>query len=624
MTDGVSKSQRNQFPVARCQGGDASPEGTGNRQRATGSFATLRLLPALLGLLALPVLGNITSSSLTGRVVIDGLPAAGVTVTVTSAALREPRTTTTNARGRYWLDALPPGIYDVTFSLAGHTTFTRRAELELARVARADAMLEVNSDEDSTTSTAVTVSVADTIAITTHFDDPSLDRLPAGRIDSASLAPGDHRYGSVDSIDGVPHGAVPSEETIEQMTIVRGALPVEWETFGGAAVALRTRSGGDDLSFTLRDTITSSNWNSKAGYNPGAPESDDGVMHFGEATAGGRIVPQRLWFFAGAWRGEQASANVYAFDGLLAKVDARLGRQQHLAVHYRDTSGQTGMFPYDHDTVALHYTAVAGSKFTSEVVAARTEIGADLYDVSTEFLSARASYLLGDHVVTAGFSNDDGAVPSSAAFYASDRWSVSRWNVYAGLRHDDSELTDRWSPRVAVTYDLRGNGSQAISASWGEYTLPDQTSALRVSSLGYATAIGNSGSARADVMRSESGDFRQNELQLDARYRLFDRFEAGATYTLANRSRSSAILPEQVANVWLGAELPVGDHEFGVTLLQHYVDVFDRSIVPTDLALRYAIPFSRLGLLLAADATNVFDDRNAPRAVRLWVRLGVK
>ncbi len=585
-------------------------------------FATLRLLPALLGLLALPALANITTSSLTGRAVIGGAPASGVTVTVTSAALREPRTATTNARGRYWLVALPPGVYDVTFSLAGHTTLTKRAVLELARVARADAMLEVNPDEDSTTSTAVTVSVADTIPITTHFDDSSLDRLPTGRIGSASLAPGEHQYGSVSTIDGVPAGTVTSEETIEQMTIVRGAAPVEWDTFGGTAVALRTRSGGDHFSFTLRDTITDASWNSRVGYNPGSPEPDNDLKHFGEATAGGRIVPRRMWFFAAAWRGEQAFANVQTFDGLLAKIDARLGRQHHLAFTYRDTSQQTGMFPYDSDTAAMHYTAVAGSRFTSEIVAARTEIGSDVYEASTGFLSARASYVLGDHVATLGFSNDGGAGPRYASFYASDRWSVSRWNVYAGLRHDDSELIDRWSPRVAVSYDFRGNGTQAISASWGEYALAGQPArTLRVSSLGYATAIGTSGSARADGIRRESGNFWQNELQLDARYRLFDRFEAGATYTLANRSGSFAVLPEQVANVWLGAELPLGNHEFGVTLLQHYIDVFGLTIVPTDLALRYAIPFSRLGLLLAADATNVFDDHDAARGVRLWVRL---
>jgi len=586
------------------------------------------LVAALL--LALPAFANITSSSLTGRVLINGAPGSEVTVTVSSTALQQQRATITSASGRYWLGALPPGVYDVTFSLAGHTTLTKRAVLELGRVARADATLEPNADEDSTTSTATTVSVADTIAITTHFDDGALDRLPTGRLGTTSLAPGGE-LGSVTVLDGVPFSAETSEETIEQTTTVRGATPVEWESFFGTADVLRTRSGGDDFVFTLRDTITDGDWSSEVGYNPGAPEPDNDLMHFGEATAGGHIVPRRLWFFAAGWRGEQAFPypSPLRFDGALAKVDAQLGAAHHVGLHYTDTTQHTSFEPFDRDTVSLRYTAAAGTRLTSEVVAARTRTKASSFEASTDFLSARASYVLSDHVVTAGFSNDDGSGPSYASFYASDRWSSQRWNVYAGLRHDDSEFTDRWSPRVAISYDLRGNGTQAIAASWGEYAIAAQpANFLRVSSIGYATAIGNSGSARADVIRRTSGDFWQNELQLDARYRLFDRFEAGATYTLANRSRRDFIpssSPDHVANLWFGAELPVGRHEFGVTLLQRYMnfDFFGFSTAPTDLSLRYAIPFSRLGLLMAADATNVFDDDNVPRAVRLWFRVRV-
>jgi hypothetical protein len=585
----------------------------------------MRRAAALLLLLAFPALASVTSSSLTGTVVIGGAPAPGVTVTAASPALQQPRTTTTNARGRYWLGALPPGVYDVTFSLAAHTTLTKRAVLELGRVARADGTLEPNPDEDSTTSTATAVSVADTLAITTHFDDRALDRMPYGRLGTAGLAPGDS-FASM--LDGVPSGTVTSEETIEQVTVVRGAAPAEWETSAGTVDAFRTRSGGDDFFFSLRDTVTSTDWVTWEGF-PGTPTplANDGVSHFGEATAGGRILPQRLCFFAGAWRGEQAYPSPQEFDGFLAKLDAQLGAAHHLGLSYRDSTQSFGFVPVSSATAALHYTAAAGARFTSEVVAARTETAADVVSDTTDFLSARASYHLGDHVVTAGLSHNEGA-GNQASFYASDRWSFSRWNVYAGVRHDDTEFVDRWSPRVAVSYDLLGNGRQAISASWGEHLFAIQpVDALRFFSLGYATAIGNSGSARADVIRRESGAFWQNELQLDARYRLFDRFEAGATYNLLNRYRSpfpEGLVVEQAARVWLGAELPAGPHEVGVTVVQHFVEVSGRSLYPTDVALRYAIPLSRVGLLVAADATNVFlAGDSSVRAVRLWLRLRV-
>jgi len=546
----------------------------------------------LLLFLALPAFANITSSSLTGRVMINGAPAAGVTVTVTSNAMRAPRTTLTSTSGRYWFGALPPGVYDVTFSRAGHTSLTKRAVLELARVARVDGAVEPNPDEDSTTSTAKTVSVAEDIFASTHFDDRALDRLPTGRIGSAFLAPGYPFVGGF--LDGVPAGALTSEETIEQMAILTGVSPVEFETYNGFNTAMLTRSGTEDFFFTLRDTYHS--------------RSDE---HFAEATAGGPIIPQRIWFFAGGWRGTEFDGEP-VFAGVIGKIDAQLGDAHHLDVSYID--GDNDLI--DSDVASLRYTASVGPRFTSHVSAA------------DDFVSGRASYNLGDHVVTAGIASGGGLGPNYGSVYASNRWSTSRWNVYAGLRFDDGELGEHLSPRVGVAYDLRGNGAQAIVATWGEYAAASQPQqALNVATLGFASAIGNSGRVRGDVIRRESGNFWTHELQVDGRYRILDRFEAGGTYTLTNRYDFGGLPPfsaDQVANVWLGAELPVGSHEFGVTLLQRYIEYSIRTTAPTDIALRYAMPFSRVRLLLAADATNVFLQGNTtftPREIRFWLRV---
>ena len=73
--------------------------------------------------------------------------------------------------------------------------------------------------------------------------------------------------------------------------------------------------------------------------------------------------------------------------------------------------------------------------------------------------------------------------------------------------------------------------------------------------------------------------------------------------------------------VWTGVELPIGAHEFGVTLLQHYTEILGNARYPTDLALRYAIPFSRLRLMIAADTTNVFENDDIPRGARMWIRV---
>jgi hypothetical protein len=143
--------------------------------------------------------------------------------------------------------------------------------------------------------------------------------------------------------------------------------------------------------------------------------------------------------------------------------------------------------------------------------------------------------------------------------------------------------------------------------------------AAHVASIGYATAIGASGSARIDYLRRDLGVTTVDELQFDARYRLFDRFEAGASYT---HTRNVGDDLRDIGSAWIGATLPVGSHEVGATLLEHhlYGDQWT-----TDLALRYAIPFSRLGLTLAADAIDLFDVY-APeegRTVRVWARIRV-
>lgn len=58
--------------------------------------------------------------ALGGAVTLDGAPAPGVTVTVDGPG--GPRTLTTDAEGRYFLDALPAGTWTITLTVPGGTT----------------------------------------------------------------------------------------------------------------------------------------------------------------------------------------------------------------------------------------------------------------------------------------------------------------------------------------------------------------------------------------------------------------------------------------------------------------------------------------------------------------------
>lgn len=518
----------------------------------------MRFLRALAVLwVALPTLASMTTTALTGRVVIGNAPGAGVTVSVTSAVLQGERSTLTNGRGRYWLDALPPGTYDVTFSKPGHTTLTKRAIIELARVARADAKLEPNEDEESVTSTASTLTVAETTAITSSLTREALQRLPVESTPAGAIALFLPRAENAALDDAPLHDANFGEELLDEVTIVHAGAAAEIDRSRGGLIAARTRSGSEEFSASLRDTVANSS-------------------NFVEGTAGGRFVPEKLWFFASAWNGDDSWRRVHDARGFFAKLSAQPAAAHHIEASHLDAN---------EDVTTLHYTGIFGTNTSVQALASRLE--------SADTLSLRASHGFGGHVLSAGasrFEKDD-------AFFVNDRWSAGHWTLNGGLRHEDDEL----APRAAVAYDLHGDGRRAFFATWGEYERRDITSA------GFATAIGVAGSARIDAIRRE--DF-EDELRLSARYRLFDRFEAGGTFTHAENDEGTA---------WLGAEFPIGEHELGVSLLERYASEGDLS---TDLAVRYAMPFRRVRLTFASDATNILDrdEVGTPRAVRFWIR----
>jgi hypothetical protein len=549
-----------------------------------GIFLLLTLL------LALPASATITTSALTGRVTVGSAPAAGVTVTATSPSLQHPRTTITGARGSYFLDSLPPGNYEVTFALAGHTSLIRKAKVELARVGRADAKIERSEDEETVTSTATTISVGDTTAITTHFDDALLDRLPIHRdaISATSVSPGAFVV-SQGTIDDFPLAASSlfGQDALEETTILHAALPVEYERTLGSTIVARTRSGGEKRSLTLRDNVTS-----RGGIS--------GAVHRLELNAGGRIVPERLWFFAAGWRGDEADLHRDDQRGYLIKLTSQLGPSHNVVVTHNDAETRDGPVALDFAGTFLHYTGVHAPRVTSDVVASRSDTSLNRED----FVAMRSSVFLGDHVLAAGGSARDHREADAWSLFASDRWSVARWTVYAGVRHARTEIGDQTTTRAAVTYDIRGNGRHAIAASYGEYEEE------RESSIGYLAALGSSGTARIHLLRTDGID----RAQVEARYRLFDRFEIGGNYAYAD-----AVL-EHIGNAWVSLEMPIGDHEFGVTVLQRYRE-WSMTALPTDVGLRYTIP---LGVTFALDATNVFAHGklpdSVPRALRLWVR----
>jgi len=576
---------------------------------------------AIAFVFALPISASTITSALTGRITSAGKPVAGATVTLTSEALQHERISRTGSYGTYWLTALPPGVYEVTFAAKGMQTITRRATIELARVSRADAVLEPSEDEENVTSTARTVSVVDTTTVTTHFSDFVLDRLPVRRLagETSLLAPGPWDYHAW--LDGSVHVTQTfflGEESTEQITHLRAAGPIEDHRGFGDISVTRMRSGGNDFFLSLRDSVT---------HDHGSSE------HLFEGAAGGRIVRDRLWFFAGGWTGD----DLFFFGpvrGYAAKLNAQVGASHSFVATGTGTRIGADLIEtgatITKKIAAVQYTGAISPRVTVEATASRVferwrlpRITRSQFD--RDALLAKATYVLpssaGDHVLTAGGATSDttgrGYAYDETVLFFNDRWAHDRWVVEAGVRKQ-SFASHEYHPRFAAVYDIRGNGRHAASVTYASYEEP-LSGRSRQLTIGYGAALGSSGSFRADLLRTERGAEDEWGVQVDAAYRLFDRLTTGANYAYTSNG-DYASQPAHVANGWLSIDFPVGAHVLGATVLQRY-----RDIPTTDLGLRYRLPAGRTMLTFAGDLTNIFNDTSTEvwigRALRLWVRL---
>lgn len=531
----------------------------------------------------------LVESALTGRVTSGEAPAANVSVTVTSLARKTEWHTVTNARGVYWLAPLPPGAYDITFARSGLVTLTRRGVIELARVERVDALLEPSEDEDVVSSTTRSVHAGSTTAITTYFTNLELDRLPLrGRLDAASLAPTPFAADAL-AADALIDGARISniflgDESVDELSVIRGAAPAD---VGSASLlVLRTRSGRDQFQLSLRDT-----WS-----------NGDGSGHLLETASGGRIVPDRLWFFAGGWGGDAPYAGRDDVRGVNLALDARLTDAQRLETRWLDSDGSG----FGSTLASVRYAAIPAERLLAHALVARGDDATGVNDT----IAAKVSYVAAAHVLSAGVDSGD----DRDAVFFTDRFSANRWTVSAGVRATDDDL----SPRLAGTYDLFGDGRHSLSASFGEYAVSEEApGTTSIFAAGYTLAIDQFASVRADYLRYEGDAVVGDSLQAEARMRLFDRIETGATYGYHDLSGAGIIRDGHQGAIWGGIQLPLSDYEAGFTLMERYEGGWS-----TDLAVRFIVPFDRYAATFAADVVNAFDTvAHEPRTVRIWVRL---
>ncbi|HEX9983938.1 MAG TPA: TonB-dependent receptor [Thermoanaerobaculia bacterium] len=295
----------------------------------------------LLMLSAFPVLAQTagTTSTLLGTVTSEGSAIPGVLVTASSPSLQGTRTSITGESGGYTIAALPPGQYTVQFSLEGMQTVTKRVTLSLAQQSRVDAELKVGSVAESITVTAAAPAVLESTQLGANFNQSDVDKLPVARNvrQTVLLAPGVNpngvnnqitiqgapSYENIFMVNGVvvnenlrgqPHNLF-IEDAIQETTVLTGGISAEYGRFTGGVVSTVTRSGGNDFTGSFRDSLTNPDWTETPDL-AGATAPPDVTNQVYEATLGGRIIRDRLWFFGAGRQAKTSQARATFRTGL--------------------------------------------------------------------------------------------------------------------------------------------------------------------------------------------------------------------------------------------------------------------------------------------------------------------
>jgi outer membrane receptor protein involved in Fe transport len=294
---------------------------------------------AALLIVAAPLFAQ-TLGNLTGTVTFDNAPLPGATVTISSPALQGTRTAITDVNGNYNFSALPPGQYTVQFNMESMETATVPTRVTLGGTARADATLRLTTVAESITVTAAAPAVLETTEVQTNIQADLVEELPIGRTIQASitLAPGvtNNGPGGALVVGGgyaydtlyVINGAVTNEnlrgqtddlfieDAIQETTVMTGGISAEYGRFTGGVVSAITKSGGNEFSGSFRDSLTNPSWDETSDF--GEAQQDSTLNETYEATLGGRIIRDRLWFFGAGRKAELSLPGFFINGGALA------------------------------------------------------------------------------------------------------------------------------------------------------------------------------------------------------------------------------------------------------------------------------------------------------------------
>ena len=284
--------------------------------------------------LALAIAGTVSAQtgSIQGRVVFEDQPMPGVTVSVTSPALQGQMSTVTNVQGDYKIPFLPAGDYNVRFDLAEFSTLEYNVRISTNQPRTLDAIMYPEAMQEEILVTGQFENVSTGAQGSQTIEQSTLEKLPVPRtmLQAVGLAAGTSASGPRDavSISGAQsyenlytmNGVVMNEnlrgqpfdmfieDAILETTTMTSNMSAEYGRFSGGVVNMVTKSGGNQFSGSFRANFDKESWN---GETPLTTSQSDTLNTIYEATFGGYVLRDKLWFFlAGRSKDESATDQI--------------------------------------------------------------------------------------------------------------------------------------------------------------------------------------------------------------------------------------------------------------------------------------------------------------------------
>ncbi len=307
----------------------------------------------------------------------------GATVTVTNVETGLVRSATTDGSGFYRTPPVPAGVYNVTAELAGF-----RPQIRMRQILHVGTTVTIDQVFDAIAAAEAVEVVSEAPVLETTKNTLSrliirdeLDALPVADRNFnglASLAPGVTAtgiYGGVDIdgsrdfqngyyVDGVSAEGIAlgdqrityAQDWIQEFQVLTGQYNAEFGRSSGGVLNAITRSGSNLMAGRAYGFFRNGSWDATPAFASSKAPLDSKRLG---ATLGGRLISDRLFFFAGFEWFDSATSNVVNssfpdYNGLvpatsdqklsLVKLEYHSGESSTFRARYnRDTRDSTGV-----------------------------------------------------------------------------------------------------------------------------------------------------------------------------------------------------------------------------------------------------------------------------------------